>query len=176
MITPSANSGLDPFLPFNNPFTVAFILEAVTALERTSPPIQFEVQYANLIQSAEEHLQNSLHDGTASILEYPPSAYLTQLVVRVLKKRDRLSPRQSSEVQGWAWMEIDHQLALLVAKSQLADICQLAYSIILVAALAVPAEATPDQNLILQAALEQLFEHQLPDGSWPRSRPHCCPK
>lgn len=155
----------------NNAFTTAFILEAVTALEQVSASFTSEPHYVELISKAESILLRSFRNGAIKIEDYPPSAYLTQLVVRVLKKRSKISEKIASNVQNWAWIEIDHQLALLVASSPLADVYQLAYAIILVATLGNPGEATPDRSLILQAALDQLFQRQMQDGSWPRSRP-----
>ncbi len=160
-------------LPEDNPFTTAFVLEAVTLLESVAPsPLQIDPVR---VRHAEDILLKAVEHGKASIQEYPPSAYLTQLAVRVLRSRGKLDDAPGSQivrkVLEWAWREIDHQIALSIAGSKSADVFQLAYSIILAAALSAPDEATPDQSLILAAALHHLFEQQLPDGSWPRSQP-----
>src|SRR5207249_2100329 len=77
----------------------------------------------------------------------------------------------ADKVRDWAWEEIHRQLALLDAQSKTADVFQLAYAVVLGASLGEAGKATPDQALVLQVALERLFQSQLPDGSWPRSQP-----
>lgn len=154
-------------LPVNNVFTTAFILEASYALaaESKKPRIQALFTAADLI------LQNELKGGFATIEGYPATAYLTQLAVRALDKRNKLPPELATDIRLWAWKEIYHQLALLEAKSKTADPYQLAYSIILIGQLGVPSETKPDEALVLQFALHRLFAEQLPDGSWARSQP-----
>lgn len=157
-------------LEANNPFTVAFILEGVTELDRISRP-QWTARRRQRMAEAERILKESLASGAVQLQEYPDSAYLTQLAVRVLLRRSALAKRQRELIEKWAWEQIEHQLALLTAASQTADVYQLAYSIILVSTLTRPDQATPDQTAILDAALQQFFGKQLPDGRWPRSRP-----
>ena len=157
-------------LPKNNPFTVAFILEAVTALDDIAQP-KWTPRRRRRVRLAENILELALKSGAASIEDYPPSAYLTQLVTRVLRTRKALPRRLATRIAAWAWDEIDHQLGLLTAKSPTADVFQLAYSIVLVSSLTTQDRSTPDQSAILNAALEQLFKQQLPGGGWPRSRP-----
>ncbi len=158
-------------LPTDNVFTVGFILEAATVLERFSQNLSNQSKYSGLMSKAEGILQESIKGGGAQVQDYPPSSYLTQLVVRVLLRRSALPPQAAETVKEWAWREIEHQIALLIASSKTADLFQLAYSIILVASLDDPGQVTPDQSLILQTAIDQLFHGQLEDGSWPRSRP-----
>lgn len=159
----------------DNVFTVSFILEAVTDLIMLLPDPEerrrFILDHDERLTKAVNILQEQIADGAVSLDPYPSSAYLTQLVVRVLKKVKQLPNGVDKKVIAWARQEIDHQLALFMAGSKTADPYQLAYSIMLVASLGNPAEASPDNNLILRTAIGQLFERQLPDGSWPRSRP-----
>ncbi len=156
----------------NNVFTVGFILEAATVLAGIASGIETNADLAKRINEAEMILLDGLkEEGAARVQEYPASAFVTQLAVRALSGRGSLPKDIASKVSDWAWREIDHQLALQGANSKLADVFSLAYSIILVAKLGDPANATPDESLILRTALHQLFERQLPDGSWPRSRP-----
>lgn len=154
----------------DNPFTVSFVLEAVEALRPFVADLLKEAKLSARVKHADAILVKSLSKGAVSLIGYPPTAYLTQLVVRVLNKRGRLTDRRKRDIVDWAWREIDHQLALLLADSKTADLFQLIYSIILTADIGDPAEATPDQSLILRTALDQFFERQLDDGTWPRSR------
>src|ERR1700677_1416219 len=73
----------------NNPFTIAWILEAVEALE--SLPTVLDRVTKSRAAKMDAVLQLALKSGGVSIEPYPPSAYLTQLVVRVLKRRSKLN-------------------------------------------------------------------------------------
>jgi hypothetical protein len=156
----------------DNAFTVSHVLEAVTALGDLRSVGDDEILDARLL-FAEDILEKALKAGrgSVSVNNYPPSAYLTQLAARVLKRREKLRPEIAIDICLWASREIDHQLALLRASSKTADLFQLMYSVVLVASFGAPGEATPDQNLILAAALDEFFSRQLDDGTWPRSRP-----
>src|SRR5260370_32422072 len=96
----------------NNPFTVAWILEAVTALQEFDGEIEATLDEAHKarIVEAENILVGELkrpeHPGGASIAKYPPSAYVTQLAVRVLRKRCRLDDETAQAVKKWAWAEL----------------------------------------------------------------------
>lgn len=154
-----------------NPFTVAFVVEAVDAL---CPDIDCHPEGPALrerISEAENKLVRSYKDGSVSVLKYPPSAYLTQLVTRVLLRRKLLSEKLKMDIAEWAQAEIGRQFGLLLAKSKNADVFQLGYCIILAATVVNPTEATPDHSRLLKIGLEKFFEYQLEDGTWPRSQP-----
>ena len=101
------------------------------------------------ISDAENKLVRSYKNGSVSVLQYPPSAYLTQLVTRVLLKRKKLSEKLKTNIAEWAQAEIGRQFGLLLAKSKNADVFQLGYCIILAATVVNPAEATPDYSRLL---------------------------
>src|SRR6185503_7391936 len=105
------------------------------------------------------------------IYKYPPSAYLTQLVVRALQNRSKLTLALQTKVRDWAWSELTRQLALIQAKSKTADPLSVGYLIILVSAVTPISTARPEQSLIQRAALETFFNCQLKDGTWPLSQP-----
>jgi hypothetical protein len=154
-------------LPPDNVFTTAFILEAANAL---APDAQTARQQA-LLTAAELILQRELSKGFASLEGYPSSGYLTQLAVRALNKRGKLDSAMADPIRKWAWSEIHHQLALMQANGKSADAYQLAYTLMLVGELGSPSQTTPEEALLMQSALNTLFDKQLPDGSWPRSQP-----
>ena len=162
-------------LDVDNPFSTSFVVETVTALEAVLGLSDLAPADRDRLNHGEKLLLDSVASGSVSLTvenkSYPPSAYLTQLVARVLKARDVLTSEMRSAIAQWAWREIDHQLALSLAKSKNTDHFQLVYSIMLAADIGDLQEATPDQNLILQAALDTFFAEQLPDATWPRSRP-----
>jgi hypothetical protein len=157
-------------LPEDNPFTIAWILEAVTALEPISDPL--EKNSLARVKQMEKLLRNALKKGSVAIETYPPSAYLTQLVVRALKRRRDLTPTIERKVRDWAWAELKNQLALIYAKNKTADPLSLGYLIILVTAVTPSSTASPQQTSIQRAALQTFFDCQLDeDGTWPLSQP-----
>lgn len=159
------SAGLDE----DNPFTVAFILEAVSALNLDIGRLPKGTKLVGRRTRAINILTKSVSEGAVNLGTYPDSAYLTQLSARVLEQYGKLKKETKIKITEWAWREIDRQLALLLANSQRADVYQLIYSVILAAEWGDPGEATPDQSLILRVALDQFFARQLEDGTWPRS-------
>jgi len=151
----------------NNPFTIAWVLEAVTALDRPSLALGPPAKLARL----ETLLQDSIKSGGVRIKPYPPSPYLTQLVVRVLDARGKLSPKLREAVVTWAWAELAWQLALIQAKSKTADAFALAYLLMLVAAVTPSTKSDPEKTSVQRAALRSFFQCQREDGTWPLSRP-----
>ncbi len=159
-------------LPNDNPFTIAWILEAVTALEaRYSEPL--DVGASARVAEMEAILQEEVTtgEGGVKIEDYPPSAYLTQLVVRVLHCRRKFGNGLRKLVNTWAWAELTRQLALIQAKSKTADAFALAYLLMLVAAATPSSRTNPEQTSIQRAALKTFFGCQREDGTWPLSRP-----
>lgn len=158
-------------LPKNNPFTIAWILEAVTLLQDYSEPLDGPDNA--LITRMEKMLQTAVRrgHGGVKIEDYPPSAYLTQLVVRVLRNRTKLDDKLSQLVKDWAWSELTRQIALVDAKSKTADAFAVAYLVMLVTTVTPVSQITPEQTSTRRAALKTFFESQLDDGTWPLSRP-----
>ncbi len=159
------SAGLDK----GNAFTVAFLLEAVTALERAEG---FKADAAR-IQKATAILQRSIKTGGggARIKDYPQNPYVTQLVLRALNERGALRDDLKKLATKWAWRETEHQLALHASGSKDADVFALAYAAIICSSLTVPSTLTPVEKRIQQTAIRVVFERQLPDGTWPQSRP-----
>jgi len=158
-------------LPKNNPFTIAWILEAVDALEKYSAPLD-PTDTAH-VAKMERMLQGTVKRGRGGVKieDYPPSAYLTQLVVRVLHRRSQMTEKLREVVNGWAWAELTRQLALVQASSKTADAFAVGYLVTLAAAVTHRSKITPEQTSTLRAALKTFFDSQLSDGTWPLSRP-----
>lgn len=159
-------------LPDNNPFTIAWILEAVTALEKDySDPLDpgDNVRVSEMEETLQKEVKNG--EGGVGIESYPASAYLTQLVVRVLHQRKKLGDDLRALVDAWAWAELTRQLALIQAKSKTADPFAVAYLLMLVAAATPSSKTNPEQTSIQRAALKTFFDAQREDGTWPLSRP-----
>jgi hypothetical protein len=164
---PWESAGLDT----DNVFTVAFILEAVTELLRIGPDRGLEAAAQARLQRAQKILTDEAEKGALSVQGYPPSAYVTQLVLRTLKKHGLLNSPIQEKISDWAEREINKQVALLSRNDKTGDIFQLAYAGILLANLVEPDRLTPDQEFILETALAELFTKQRDDGTWPLSRP-----
>ncbi len=156
-------------LPEGNAFTIAWILEAVTALQPFSDAL--DAGSLTRVKEMEKLLRKALSKGSVAIETYPPSAYLSQLVVRALQHRSKLTPTLEAKVRDWAWAELTNQLALIQAKSKTADPLSLGYLIILVTAVTPTSTANPEQTLIQRAALQTFFDCQLANGTWPLSQP-----
>jgi len=158
-------------LPKKNPFTIAWILEAVTTLEDHSEPLVPGDR--DLVGKMEKMLQKEIKAGSGGvkIKSYPPSAYLTQLVVRALRRRKMLTDELQKLVNKWAWAELTRQLALIQAKSKTADAFAVAYLLMLVPAVTPSSKTDPEQTSIQRAALKTFFDCQRDDGTWPLSRP-----
>ncbi|MGH9199649.1 MAG: hypothetical protein ACRD2A_00240 [Vicinamibacterales bacterium] len=167
---PPGSAGLPP----GNPFTVAWLLDAVTALLILHPDQATADDHAARIERAQQLLADSVvENGGARIQGYPESAYVTQLVTRVLQKRTVLKtqPALVERIRGWSEREMHRQLGLLTAGHKTGDAFQVAYAIVLIASLVPSDQAGPDDEVLLDAALAEFFRHQRPDGTWPLSRP-----
>jgi hypothetical protein len=178
-------------LPDGNIFTTAFVFEAAWTLKEKLPDGEFKkvVNNSEKFKKGRKELIDSLvaassteNQGFVRLdvngVSYPTSAYMTQLVYRVVKQIGGLEDFTADELQkvlvpilDRALKEIDHQLVLMKAQSKSADVFQLAYSLILATELTDFSRAVPDTKLVFNYALDRLFEQQLPDGSWPRSQP-----
>jgi ATPase family associated with various cellular activities (AAA) len=158
-------------LDANNAFTIAWILDAVTELEACSGPL--ENAEKRMVERKDATLQDIVRDckGGVKIDPYPPSAYLTQLVVRVLQKRRRLTLNLRTAVTNWAWAELPRQLTLIQSQSKTADAFAVAYLVMLVATVTPTTKVSPEQTSIQRTALRTFFDCQGADGTWPLSRP-----
>jgi len=164
----------------NNPFSLSFMSEGIRALQDVVPAYPSrDVHYALVHDDFANHLVCHLNNeegqlaikGSISIFPYPPSAYLTQLVHRVLKRLSIGETSLSEDMHRWSRNEINKQIALIGAGSRTSDPLQLAYALIL-ATSTLPDELTsPEDKEIFSHALDVFFARQLDDGSWPLSRP-----
>lgn len=160
-------------LPKDNPFTIAWILDAVTALTKFSDPLDSRDKAK--IAAKEDLLLKAIDDGDGGVIiapfPYPSTGYLTQLVMRVLKKRGKLSIRRATKINKWAWSELSKQLALIQADSKSKDSFAVAYLLIVVTSLTPKTTISSEEHSIQRTALQAFFRNQLADGSWPLSRP-----
>lgn len=158
-------------LPRDNPFTAAWILEAVHALKDLSDALdEPETDEINKKIDVLREAMNS-ESGGVSMGPYPPPGYLTQLAVRALRDWQKLSGDLIRKTQNWAWSEVSKQLTLIQAKSKSQDAFAVVYSLIVATMLTPKKSITPEQSSIQRTAVSIFFDCQLLDGTWPLSRP-----
>ena len=166
----------------NNPFSVSFIGQGVLDLAETGDYDGRAAHLAVVHKDVAQLLFDSINgdsqplavSGAVSIAPYPPSAYLTELAFRVLKRTDDNAldiALISKKVRSWARNEAYRQISLIKTGSRLADPLQLAYAVILLADSAMDEQNSPEEKALIQEALETFFGSQLPDGTWPPSQP-----
>ena len=126
----------------NNPFTIAWILEAVESLE--SLPIVMDGVTKSRTAKMDPILQRALKSGGVSIDSHTlRPAYPTQLVVRVLKRR-KSQLNLKTALNEWAWPDA-RQLALVQAKSKTQDSFAVAYLLMLVVVATPSDKISPEQ-------------------------------
>jgi hypothetical protein len=165
-------------LPADNPFSLSFVAEGILDLIKAVPDYQNRDQHrAKVVNEIAPKLVKHLMNGDVSvrgaisITPYPPSAYLTQLVFRILVRCDNATVEVRNAVYAWSRAEINKQVSLITGASRAGDPLQLAYALIL-AVTAVPNTIrSPEELEIFHHALKLFFDKQKEDGSWPASRP-----
>lgn len=184
-------------LPDKNAFTTAFMLDAALqtasnsshkltpdqeqqkahAIKRLAAILMHEgpnplpEEYGGPPPNAGEKPSSRAQKGAANIEPYPPTAYLTQLVVRTLQHDGKLNLEIEKAARKWAHAAMEHEIALLVADDELADAYALAYAAITFASLSKESHLTPQEKRLISISIDQVFAAQHEDGSWPRSRP-----
>ncbi len=155
----------------DNPFTVSFIAEGILDLQDAMPYAD-SAKHTEIVKTkAIPLLQESIAQGAINIEPYPRSAYLTQLVYRVLDRQNAIDATVKNKVHDWSRSEINKQISLITAKSRVADPLNLGYALVLATSSAQDDQATPEEKQIFSHALDLFFHTQRDDGSWPYSRP-----
>ena len=170
-------------LPGDNPFTAAFLLEALRDLEELGATLddkhrQTVIQKLSILISAFDH-KHMADDGGIAIEPYPPTAFLTFKAVHALDRWRTLASSGDigynenlrERISRWSWAALHAESVLVASKSHDADVFELAYAVLTVATLTEFGEMTPPQRGILGYGLDQFFTAQGTDGTWPRSRP-----
>jgi hypothetical protein len=153
-------------------FTNAFVLEAINSLCNRGATLN-DGQKADVLKwqaKLKRSLNGRNHPGAVAIEVYPPTAYVTQLVVRTLPPK-LLDAKMRGAVRSWAVGEINRQIGLFASAEKTADAYALAYSTILLGNLSSSEESTPEEARLERAAINLFFDRQLDDGTWPSSRP-----
>jgi hypothetical protein len=156
-------------LPEDNPFTSAFLLEAIHDLggwESMSDDEEARVR------AKIEHLNGLLRaEGGLKIKKYPSTSFLTHKAVKVLTQWGALDDDSREKVSSWNWNHLYEESMLIAAGSPEADYFELAYSVVTASLTADLDRMTPRERRLLQHAIDQFFAGQRSDGNWPRSRP-----
>jgi ATPase family associated with various cellular activities (AAA) len=167
----------------NNPFGLSFIVEGILDLIEVEKYDGCEEDRGIVLNEIVPILIGEVRDakeplavsGSVCIPPYPPSAYLTQLAFRVLKRCCTDETEDYKDVvrgvRAWARSEIHRQVALISTRSRIADPLQLAYAIILAFSASEDEQTSPEEKALTRGALKIFFDNQQPDGTWPPSQP-----
>lgn len=159
------SAGLNP----NNPFTVSFLLDAIHALGgRDGLRGARKAKVTRKIRLLNQALAR---EGGLAIAKYPPTSFLTQKAVRVLKQWGELNPDAQERARRWNWAHLYEESMLIGSNSPDADYFELAYAVLTASHTTGLERMTPRERRLLQHAIEQFFNGQRDDGTWPRSRP-----
>lgn len=157
-------------LKVNNPFTTAFLLDAIQALGGLEG---LSTARTKLVERKVALLNRALVNQRGGLLieKYPPTSFLTHKVVRVLDQAGWLRPEALAAVSAWTWGHLYEESMLIAAGSPDADYFELAYAVLTASLTSRLDRMTPRKRQLLQHAIEQFFTGQREDGTWPRSRP-----
>jgi hypothetical protein len=165
----------------DNAFTVAFVLELVASLVSAGAALSDDQR-----RHCEDKLAILLDDlksGQVRVGTHLPNSYLTDLVSRVLVEwstradladRALLDEGLQNLIRDEALRSVNAQLARIDAavpgaQAYPADVFELGYALLLVAAFA-RASLKPDERALLRRGLAGFFGAQRSDGTWPRSK------
>jgi hypothetical protein len=152
----------------HNPFTVAFLLEAIYQL---GDPKSMESDEERIVKHNAKILNSELAKGGLAIKEYPATSFLTHKAVKSLDLWNFLSLKARRAASEWTWTHLYEESVLIASDSPDADYFELAYAALTVSRTTALDRMTPRQRLLLRHAVGQFFSGQRSDGSWPRSRP-----
>src|ERR1035437_378645 len=119
-------------------------------------------------RAVKRSLNNRKHRGAVAIEVYPPTAYVTQLVVRTLPP-ELLDEKMRAAVRLWSVGEINRQIGLFASAAKTADAYALISSTVLLGNLSSPEESAPEEARLERAAIKLFVDKQLDDGTWPSS-------
>lgn len=153
-------------LPADNPYTGAFLLEALDDLEAKD---KLTAAKRAKVDQKVTGLREATSAGGIALDGFEPTAFLTYKVVAALK---RWNPDGiAGEVEGWNWNHLHKESALVAAASNDADVFEVAYSVLIANAIRPLDAMSPQQRQLLGFGVKQFFDAQRSDGTWPRSRP-----
>jgi len=151
----------------DNPFTVAFLLEALADLGGRNSLEKTERAAVNRKVAG---LRKAMKAGGIALQDgFEPTAFLTYKAVSALMRWGGV--RDAERVETWNWNHLHKESALVAAGSADADVFEVAYSVLIANAIKPLDAMSPQQRLLLRFGLKQFFDAQRPDGTWPRSRP-----
>lgn len=157
----------------DNAFALSFLLEALHQLGGDSVlPPDGRVIIDEKLHKLARKVRAGGADGSGGVAlqEYEATSFLTYKAVSALDKWKRLDEVRDG-VERWNWNHLYKECVLVASRSADADVFEVAYSVLIATAVEKLDEMTPQHRSLLRFALGQFFAAQLPDGTWPRSRP-----
>lgn len=155
-----------------NAFTASFMLEAIHDLT-VGLGGQLPEELKATIDGRVSDLRALLiaNSGGIAIDDYPPTSFLTQKVVRVLKKWNALDAEAAAQARNFAWSRLFEESIVISAGRQDADAFELAYAALTASLTTGLVDMSPRQRDALRYCVNQFFAQQSESGTWPRSRP-----
>jgi hypothetical protein len=155
-----------------NPFTTSFLLEAVKDLEdatKTTLTHKAEVEVNARFAKLEEGL---IAGGGIPVQQYPPTSFMTQKALRVVTRRHNNIPGNIAVgAARFAWAQLRQESIAASIGEPDADVFELGYAVLIASQSTFLHEMSPRERDSIAFAIDQFFDAQRPDGTWPRSQP-----
>jgi hypothetical protein len=155
-----------------NPFTTAFLLEAIADLQLvTTDRLSEDVERG--VTKRREGLEAELKRGTGiKVGTFPATSFMTQKVLRtVARYHKKLPPEIAGETARFAWGRLREESISLSMEEPDADVYELGYAALIASQTTELHDMSPRERDSLMFAIDQFFRAQRPDGTWPRSQP-----
>jgi hypothetical protein len=157
----------------DNPFTTSFLLEALMDL-RPITAVTLKRNAERAIATRFASLEDALKKGNGIKVQdkYPPTSFMTQKALRVVgRRRNALTSRVARGAAGFAWSQLRQESISASVGEPDADVFELGYAALIASQSTPLYEMSPRERDSLIFAIDQFFDAQRPDGTWPRSQP-----
>lgn len=159
-------------LKAGNPFTTAFLLEAIADLQLvTTDRLSEDVERG--LTKRREGLEADIKKGTGiQVGTYPPTSFMTQKVLRAVARYHKKLPTEiARQAATFAWAQLLEESISLSIEEPDADVFELGYAALIASQTTELHDMSPRERDSLTFAIDQFFGAQRPDGTWPRSQP-----
>ncbi len=159
-------------LTAGNPFTTAFLLEAIDDLQLvTTERLSEDVERG--LAKRREGLEAELKKGTGiQVSTYPATSFMTQKVLRAVARYHKKLPAEIAlQAAKFAWAQLLEESISISIEEPDADVFELGYAALIASQTTELHDMSPRERDSLTFAIDQFFHAQRPDGTWPRSQP-----
>jgi len=155
-----------------NPFTTAFLLEAIADLQLvTTDRLSEDVERG--VSKRRQGLEAELKTGKGiKVGTFPATSFMTQKVLRTVARYHKKLPTEIARgAATFAWGQLREESISLSMQEPYADVFELGYAALVASQTTELHEMSPRERDSLTFAIDQFFSAQRPDGTWPRSQP-----